>query len=438
MAAPSNFIYQPPAFPSAVINSSAISVLYEFAHKAGYSPPVWEFTRESVWTHVKLKIAGKQFQACQFKKKTDAKRDVSAAAVKYFTENGTHEYFRNRAPDSHVSLLQKLCQALKEYLPKYELVDWNERPTTYGLGPFGAKCTACGHVFEAQGKYVRKQDAKEEAARIAYEYLSTPENKRLMKDSVKVTETHIGPRQKPRKKYRDYLAEFLVDNKSFGKAYYSTRLTRTGKFYAQVVIGGRPYAAPDEHPTKQEALEAAAKVAYDMLVLPYGKAPSDTITSQPTSSIAASADLSGASTSGVFGDDPSPGAGNRFISNGKRRRLNDDIISDGGESPDSSGAVTVEPVQTYYDLLREFINKRDANPQSQPRFSIVASETCQGVKCAVEIDGRRWITCRFHTKIETAKEDVCGDAYKDLYREEKEREEREKQERFERMMAGAG
>ncbi|KAJ3277794.1 hypothetical protein HK104_002972 [Borealophlyctis nickersoniae] len=407
--------------------TSVISTLTTLVQACKLPDPFWEFGRDGYYASVSLKLAGKNFIATGFKNKKEAKRVISAAALKYLRDLGIYEEFFEENGKSHVTLLQNYCQGQGASPPEFRVVSWNAGTSRGGaesdnIGPYGAKVSVLGMTFQSQRKHARRRGAKEDVARIALLYLTSPPSARIGKP--------LNGVDKSKFKYRDLLAEYTATRPSMGRPHYSLRCLGSGRFEAQVVVGATQYLSTGDFASKNEAMEDAAKHAYEMLVSDNAENEEDFIPlesskseSQPSERSSTQGPMSVDSELSV--DDPGietkqqseppstplstlPASTGSLL--GKRQRPDDEVNEDGGPQQHRIR------VQTYVDRLNKLLAERQATPPLQPHFSFIPSEEEPGLLCVLEIGDKRWTTGRPHVEKEDAKEDVCGDAYKELCR----------------------
>ncbi|KAJ3034719.1 hypothetical protein HDV00_004765 [Rhizophlyctis rosea] len=150
--------------PSKADAPGYISALHQYCQKNQFPMPLYTYPADEINAGklqsafylypVSLTVNGHEFRGTGFQNKTDARQCLAYAAVKHFRDVLKVPYF---SAEAWVSKLQRLCQERRQELPKYDISQ------ATNPGPFRGRSSY---------DFPKKQEAKEDAARVAYETLS--------------------------------------------------------------------------------------------------------------------------------------------------------------------------------------------------------------------------------------------------------------------------
>ncbi|KAJ3082456.1 hypothetical protein HK102_001666 [Quaeritorhiza haematococci] len=165
---------------SQIEGAECVSLLNEFYQKKSASPPVYETTTRqkggSVVSSVRVEIEGLVYFA-EATSKNEAKRQVAVSAVIHLVQQG-EPFFRDREKGAthYVSLLQKLCQGIVLVEQKLEALALS--PPTYVVtppgataGPYRSVVKVANYEFQSSSGFSRKQDARADVAKVAFEWI---------------------------------------------------------------------------------------------------------------------------------------------------------------------------------------------------------------------------------------------------------------------------
>ncbi|KAL2920068.1 hypothetical protein HK105_200134 [Polyrhizophydium stewartii] len=153
--------------------SENVALLNEYCQKCSKPLPRWTQTSKpqgaNSYLHtITLVVDGYKFEASGVANTSDGRKLVATSAIEFLTSKGIG-YFSRARDANYISLLQSLTQAVDTTVPLY--TDMTAPNANLTGKPFLASVTALGKTFECQGAFSKKQAARINAARLAFDAL---------------------------------------------------------------------------------------------------------------------------------------------------------------------------------------------------------------------------------------------------------------------------
>ncbi|KAI8913172.1 hypothetical protein BC831DRAFT_490328 [Entophlyctis helioformis] len=150
--------------------SDHISLINEYTQKHNKPLPVWNAASTSnglTYKHsMSLTVDGQRFDAYDANSKQDARRAAATMAVDHFVRQGV-PFFKDRlARGGFVNMLQMACSSIGWPMPEYQ---FSERYNEMGIAVFSASVSVKSQTFHTHSMHKKKQSAKEDVAKIAFE-----------------------------------------------------------------------------------------------------------------------------------------------------------------------------------------------------------------------------------------------------------------------------